>query len=290
MKFKDLLNILHVRAYVGKQDVFLIKLLKGSVSEPDKIDIVPSTLKGYFQGNRITELAATLKDAGFSPKKLTSYIEGLYELPHKDSKTYDRYGDKLYKDVLYENAKNKISDITMENMASLLAAEFKKILTENLSDDSKIETSLIDRSMHKNDLTSKSREKIISLCRSIAKELESLKYIAEGISNNNYLINTNSNDNNEMIVLSYKEENIKLGDEYKNTYNNLLKYACELNDKYSSKTFYNDNFYFLLKTVNKLIENNKIKNVLSEKYKIETFFTLYNEYVLHYYCLYEAWK
>ena len=68
MKFKDLLNILHVCAYVGKQDVFLIKLLKGSVSEPDKIDIAPSTLKGYFQGNNIPELAATLKDAGFSTK------------------------------------------------------------------------------------------------------------------------------------------------------------------------------------------------------------------------------
>lgn len=130
MKFKDLLNILHVRAYVGKQDVFLIDLLKGSVSEPDKIDIAPSTLKGYFQGNRITELAATLKDAGFSPKKLTSYIEGLYELPHKDSKTYDRYGDKLYKDVLYENAKEKYSDISFENMASYLAERFQEFISE----------------------------------------------------------------------------------------------------------------------------------------------------------------
>ena len=131
MKFKDLLNILHVRAYVEKQDVFLINLLKGSVSEPDKIDIAPSTLKGYFQGNNIPELAATLKDAGFSTKKLTSYIEGQYKLPHKVSKTFnDRYGDKLYKDVLYEKAKEKYSDISFENMASYLAERFQKFISE----------------------------------------------------------------------------------------------------------------------------------------------------------------
>lgn len=136
MKFKDLLSILHDTAYVKKQDIFLINLLKGSVSEPDQIDIAPSTLKGYFQGNNITELAITLKNAGFSTERLTNYIEGLYELPHKDSGTFNtRYKDKLYKDVLYEKAKEKYPDILLEDMASYLAERFQEFISEAINFD-----------------------------------------------------------------------------------------------------------------------------------------------------------
>lgn len=63
MAFKELLRILHEKAYVGRQDVFLLELLKKSVSKPDIIELSPSTIRGYFQGNNITKLAVLLNGA-----------------------------------------------------------------------------------------------------------------------------------------------------------------------------------------------------------------------------------
>ena len=119
MAFKELLRILHEKAYVGRQDVFLLKLLKKSVSKPEIIKLSPSTVKGYFQGNNITELAVLLNDANFSVELLANYVlEELCELSHKDSPTYNaRYGDKLYKDILYEKAKLYYDDIQYEKMS-----------------------------------------------------------------------------------------------------------------------------------------------------------------------------
>ena len=138
MVFKDLLTILHETAYVGRQDIFLLKLLKGSVAEPDKIILGQSTLKGYFQGNNITELAVLLYNAKFSVELLEDHIKNLYELPHKDSPTYNkRYGDKLYKDILYEKAKKEYGNIPYEKTSKFLANEFNNFLKEAFGVDEK---------------------------------------------------------------------------------------------------------------------------------------------------------
>ena len=52
-------------------------------------------------------------------------------MPHKDSPTYNkRYGDKLYKDILYEKAKKEYSNISYEETSKFLANEFNNFLKE----------------------------------------------------------------------------------------------------------------------------------------------------------------
>ncbi len=104
---------------------FVLCLLKGSVKTPDKISFTQSAINGYILGDSIVSVVRDMKYAGYDKKLLAEYIEGMYETKHRNSKTYnERYGDKLYKDALYEKVLNVNHKIKIEDMSTYLAECF----------------------------------------------------------------------------------------------------------------------------------------------------------------------
>lgn len=129
MTFKEIITLLYIKGYYESQNAFLLELLKGSVDEPNIIFLSKSTLKGFFQGNEITELAPLLFHAKFSVDKLSKYIEKLYETKHKDTPTYrERFNGKTYKTALYEKVATKFKEITEDNMSTVLSEKFYEVI------------------------------------------------------------------------------------------------------------------------------------------------------------------
>lgn len=131
MTFKDFFHLIYIGGYFKTQDVFLLDLLKGSVDCTEGISFSKSALNRYIQGYSIDTLVEALVQAKYSVKNISDYIKSLYGTCHKDTKTYNaRYGNKNYKEALFDIVNKKYDDITEDNMAETLAKCFFNIIDE----------------------------------------------------------------------------------------------------------------------------------------------------------------
>lgn len=226
MTFQEIITLLYVNsAYSKTQPKFLSALLKGSVDNSHKIFLSDSALKGFFQGNKITNLAYQLFEAGVSVDNLSNYIESLYENKHNDSPTYNKkFNGKTYKDVLYEEAKKRFSDITQDNMSTVLAKQFYKIIkdacntytaTDSKNDVEQLDSkdSTIPRSYS---ITELEKREIKNICRLIDSALSKVKWCTKDISDKQLKIKNLTDSEADQSFKEYLE--LKL-DSLKKTFN-----------------------------------------------------------------------
>ena len=129
MEYKEFVNAFYIGGYLKPKTDALNKFLKGGVASPDKLSFSENALKSYMRGDPIHTLASALIDAGLSTERISAYIKSLYETKHKGTPTYKkRYGNKTYKEALFDQVKGEFDGITLENMSEVLAKEFFSLI------------------------------------------------------------------------------------------------------------------------------------------------------------------
>lgn len=215
MTFQEIITLLYVNsAYFKTQSKFLSDLLKGSVDDSNKVSLSDSALKGFFQGNNITNLAHQLFTAGFSIDNLSNYIESLYEKPHKDTPTYkEKFKGKTYKEALYERAKKKFSAITQDNMSTVLAEQFYKILedacntytatdSKNDVEQLKPKDSTITLSYS---ITESEKKEITNICNLINSAFHKVEFYTKDISKKQFEIKNLTDSEMDQNLKEYLE-------------------------------------------------------------------------------------
>lgn len=224
MKFNKIINLIYVRGYFKSQPTFLNDLLKASVNKPEEISLSDSALKGYFNGNNITSLAPALTKAELNAEKLSRYIQTLYENEHKDSKTYnERFGNKKFKQVLYEKVKGKFDDITIDNMSDILSENICNIMKVN-DETLKCDTNTIEFKCTFTDMERKDIKGVIKLINLALNDIALL---------NREIINNNTNT--EKLKKSFTDKHTELKEHCKyfiNLYGNKKQLHSSLKNIY----------------------------------------------------------
>ena len=129
MEYKEFVNAFYIGGYLKPKTDALNKFLKGGVASPDKLSFSENALKSYMRGDPIHTLASALIDAGLSTERISAYIKSLYETKYKGTPTYKkRYGNKTYKEALFDQVKGEFDGITLKNMSEVLAKEFFSLI------------------------------------------------------------------------------------------------------------------------------------------------------------------
>lgn len=227
--FSEFINLIYIEGYFNKgafrgkefkaKPFFVLNLLKGSVKTPDIISFSKSAINGYIGGDSVASVVRDIKNAEYDKELLAQYIEGLYETKHTDSKTYnERYGDKLYKDALYEKVQEVYPKITIEGMTTHLVASFDKIIADIKYDESTtipeiseedIKATIIDSYS----LSESEKKMLIKLCESIKNVFRSIKHQTDIICNKQ----------NELKNLTHSEDDEKWKPHLENEINSLKR-------------------------------------------------------------------
>lgn len=183
MDFKTFFRVFHIKAYLGTQIDALEKLLKAIVRKPDDIAYAKSTLSGFIHGDRISQLAMNLIQAGFSSDRMSAYIKSLY--PLKPKPTYaERYHNKPYVEALYDNVKQEFPDMKMDEVAEYLTKEFSNLIrTENEKSDKKAKPWSEADYVKKHTITDDKKKAIVNACNLIIEALREVKFQTNRIIN-----------------------------------------------------------------------------------------------------------
>lgn len=267
MEFKELINLLYERGYFSSQAAFLKELLRNSVRSADKLSFADSTLKGYFSGNDITELADILNVSEFDVDLLREYIERLYTTEHKNTPTYNKkYGEKLYKDIILERSKEAFGDkITSENMSQVLSDKFNEIV------DTKIKETNKKKSIPKSEsayslytISADEKKSIENICSLIEKSLDEAKrYMEEIEAKQDELKKVAASEGGQRLKV-YLESCIKSAEEKLCAKSNELEKYCNdavlmLELKKHLLSSLNDIFEIISKISEQISENVKLE-------------------------------
>lgn len=279
--FKELINSIYVEGYfspgeIGRErytakPLFVLNLLKGSVDRDEQIAFNQSAINGYISGNNIGTVAATLKIAGFSRQKVTEYIESLYDVEHKASEIYnERFGDKTYKEALYEKLAESQVNVTVDSMAEFIARSLDSIIAAALPLDHTTDKApdLMTTDKHikiVNSYTIKNDEKeaMTNLCGLILDGLKELQKLSRIINNLTAIIRRDSTSED-------KAENEK----WKNGLgSSLAEQISEYNNKYIELKVHYSALAKLLSYKGRLHDIIKVirqaaKDICSDKYLI----------------------
>lgn len=215
MTFQEIITLLYVNSdYSKTHQEFLKKFFTGSVNDSNMISLSESSLKGFFQGNRITNLAPQLIEAGLSVDNLSNYIESLYEKQHNDTPTYNkRFNGKTYKDSLYEEAQKKFPDITEDNMSTVLANEFYKIIEDACNKYTANDSTNDVEQLDSKDstitpsyfITELEKKEIKNICRLIDSALSNAKWYTGEISKKQLKIKNLTDSEADQSIKEYHE-------------------------------------------------------------------------------------
>lgn len=218
MTFQEIIKLLYVSSgYSKTQSAFLSKLLKGCVDNSNKIFLSDSALKGFFHGNNITNIAHTLIEAGLSVDKISKYIESLYEKQHNDSLTYNkRFNGKTYKDSLFEEAQKIFPDITEDNMSTVLANEFYKIIEDACNKDTATDSTNDVEQLDSKDstitlsysITELEKKEIKNICRLIDSALSKVRLYTKDISERQFKIKNLTDSESDQNFKEYLESDV----------------------------------------------------------------------------------
>ena len=279
--FKELINSIYVAGYFNSGEIggkrytakplFVLNLLKGSVDRNEQISFDQSAINGYISGDNIGTVAASLKSAGFSRQKVTEYIESLYDVEHKASKTYnERFGDKTYKEALYEKLAESQVNVTVDSMAEFIARSLDSIIAAALPLDHTTDKApdLMTTDKHIKILISYTikndeKEAMTNLCGLILDGLKELQKLSRIINNLTAIIRRDSTSED-------KAENEK----WKNGLgSSLAEQISEYNNKYIELKVHYSALAKLLSYKGRLHDIIKVirkaaKDICSDKYLI----------------------
>lgn len=215
MTFQVIIKLIYVSSgYSTTQPMFLSDFFKGIVTDSEKISLSESSLKGFFHGNNITNIAHTLIEAGLSVDKISKYIESLYEKQHNDSLTYNKkFNGKTYKDSLFEEAQKIFPDITQDNMSTVLAEQFYKIIEDACNkytaNDSKNDVEQLDSKgstiTPSYSITELEKKEIKNICRLMDSALSNAKWHTDEISKKQFKIENLTDSEADQSIKEYHE-------------------------------------------------------------------------------------
>ena len=287
--FIKFIDLIYIKGYFEKGFVnsdefedkpfFVLNLLKGSVANPDSINFTKSAINGYISGNSIDSIVHDLQNAGYDNELLAKYIEGLYELNHKDTKTFnDRFGNKLYKEALYEKVKRKCPEIKIEGMTSYLVARFDEIIgdvkykkanTVLKKSDEDIKANIIDSYT----LSESEKKAITNVCKQISDSVNKLLTLSRRGSGLHNMIQREVNDE------EWKSELCRSLSEQTNTCKNeyiiLQKHCKALVGIIKSKTDIHTSINCLFEIANNICDTEYLFN--NDKFHYDEFSNMLKE-------------
>ena len=267
--FKEFFHLIYIRGYFEKQPVFLLDFLKESVDNPDMIIFSEPALNGYIMGDPIGTIAKSLKDAGYSREKLVKYIEKLYPMKHKDTKTYNNnFKGKTYKEALCERVAEKYSYVMSDGISDFLADCFNDIITEaeaKLNESTNEKNSTNKRQANANDVNSKiihsytitenEKNAITNICELILPLLSGLSKTVQTINRLHSMIDRCNDEEWKCDLQNGLIKKQKLYDEH---FISLKRYCTAIATLLESKIYLNVNINDIYAISKEICDSNYI--------------------------------
>jgi hypothetical protein len=131
MELDKILSLLYIKGFFDNQPVFFNDFFQYIGIE---VSISDSSIKNLFAGINVPLFYKNLKEYTheIEPDNISKAIEKFYNKT-PNSNYYKKYIGKTYKDILFENAKKKLPDITAENMSIIIATELNYCLNTQIN-------------------------------------------------------------------------------------------------------------------------------------------------------------
>lgn len=285
-KLGELIDLIYIEGYFEKgtfnqeefkaKPFFVLNLLKGCVAKPDQIIFTKSAINGYIGGNSIDSVVKDIKEAGYDKLHFSNYIEKLYAKKHKNTKTYnERYGDKTYKEALYEKVNKKFPNIGINNMSSFLASNFDSIITA-ITDADIEKTTLSGSAMSRSNTISSyiinadEKSAIKNICSELKRSIITIKSLTDNIDKKRHeATNLEEAENNQLFRKSLEFDLKALEQQYTKAFSNFEKLYSDLRRILMGKEHVSPCIKTICDTVSEI--NNDTLNILNPDFQYNSF-------------------
>ena len=202
MNLGEIFEMLYIKAYFKDK----ISFFKDFFEKIEcTLDLSDASIMNLYKGEIVSKFYKSLKDFKLDKGTVVSQIESYYKkMPISDY--YTDYTDKTYKEALYEQAKAKNLDITMEAMSDYIATQLINELNVRIQAKNQNEEEP-NASTQLNALSKNVKEEIRKVLSDIFTSLKAMDAFAVEYQCFHGLIKENKDEEKESKVLnSLKKE------------------------------------------------------------------------------------